>query len=114
MKVAWSEPALAHLLAIQDYLSQQASPHIAEQFLLRLTANVEQLERFPRIGRAVPDPDGDLRELIFRPYRIVYQVETERIVVVAVIHGSREFSVALAQSLDELARSENEEDREPS
>lgn len=114
MKVTWSEPALAHLVAIQDYLSQQASPYTAEQFLLRLMANTEQLASFPRIGRVVPDPEDELRELVFRPYRIVYQVEAERVVVVAVIHGSRDFSVALAQSLEELASSEDRESPEPS
>ncbi|MCB9768200.1 MAG: type II toxin-antitoxin system RelE/ParE family toxin [Candidatus Omnitrophica bacterium] len=40
--------------------------------------SVGQLAEHPRIGRAVPEfSDENLRELIHRPYRIVYRVEIE-------------------------------------
>jgi len=46
----------------------------------------------PRIGREVPESeyDPDIRELIFHSYRIIYQINPEHILIVAVIHGSRD------------------------
>lgn len=50
------------------------------------------LAQFPEIGRVVPEEnDGTIREIIFRPYRIIYKVLAEkRIVAIARIwHGAR-------------------------
>lgn len=111
MTVRWSAPALAHLVAVHDYISQQASPYVAERFLKRLISTVDPLEQFPQLGRRVPESDGAHRELGCRPYRIVYRVEADEILVVAVIHGRRDFASALSGALEGL---ENESDSEPS
>jgi K+ transporter len=45
MKVAWSEPAVADLVAIYDYIARD-SPHYAQRFVEKLVAAVEPLESF--------------------------------------------------------------------
>jgi len=45
MKVAWSEPAVADLVAIHDYIARD-SPHYAQRFVERLIAAAEPLESF--------------------------------------------------------------------
>jgi toxin ParE1/3/4 len=48
---------------------------------------------FPEIGRRVPEAEGEnVRELIFQYYRIMYCVEPQNILVLAVIHGARDIS----------------------
>ncbi|HED15791.1 MAG TPA: hypothetical protein ENI64_03065 [Gammaproteobacteria bacterium] len=38
-------------------------------------------------GRSVPDyPDDDLRELLERPYRIIYRVTEQQIEILTVMH----------------------------
>jgi len=102
MKARWSAPALAHLVAIHEYISQQASPYVAERFLQRLITTVDPLEQFPQLGRKVPESGGAHRELGWRPYRIVDRAEGEEILVVAVIHGRRDFASALSGALEEF------------
>jgi plasmid stabilization system protein ParE len=44
----------------------------------------------PRLGAEVPEyGDETIREVLEHPYRIVYRVTTDRIEVVAIIHGAR-------------------------
>jgi toxin ParE1/3/4 len=48
------------------------------------------LARFPRAGRKVPEfDDENIRELIAYGYRIIYRLQDEEVLVVAVIHGKR-------------------------
>jgi hypothetical protein len=40
------------------------------------------------MGRFVPEADdGNIRELLFYNYRIIYRFETDRILVLTIIHG---------------------------
>ena len=56
----------------------------------RILERTRQLETAPHNGREVPDYQReDLRELLERPYRIIYQVDTERVVVLTVMHYRR-------------------------
>lgn len=48
------------------------------------------LAEFPAIGRVVPEiGDENIRERFIYSYRLVYRVESARILIVAVIHGER-------------------------
>ena len=56
----------------------------------RITRRSEQIAEQPLSGRKVPEYDAeDIRELIEKPYRIVYRIKQNQIDVVAVIHGAR-------------------------
>ena len=93
MKLAWTDPAVADLQAIRDYIAHD-SDHYAARFVARIIEAVEILESLPRIGRRVPEAPElpDVRELLFRNYRIIYRLEAERILILAVIHGSRDLA----------------------
>jgi len=54
------------------------------------TADV--LAQFPEIGRVVPEEnDETIREIILRPYRIIYKVigEKQTIAIARIWHGAR-------------------------
>ena len=93
MRIAWSEPAVADLVAIHDYIARD-SPHYAQRFVEKLIAAAEPLESFPQLGRIVPEGDGRHRELLVRSYRIIYRVKGEEILIVTVVHGSRNLADA--------------------
>lgn len=95
MRLAWSAPALAHLDAIRRYIEQDSSPHYAERFVQRLVVAPERLTAFPQSGRLVRESDGQHREVIERPYRLIYRVENGVIYIVAVIHGSRDLDSSM-------------------
>jgi addiction module RelE/StbE family toxin len=101
MRVVWSDPAVADLAALHDYIARD-SPYYARRFVARLIAAVEPLESFPQMGRVVPEGDGRHRELILRPYRIIYRVEGQEILVIAVVHGSRDLAGADEKPWDRI------------
>lgn len=86
MTVIWSAEAQAQIAAIHDNVAEH-DPRAAKALIKRLVARVVQLEIVPSSGRRVPEyPDENLRELLFRPYRIIYRQRDERVEVVTVMH----------------------------
>ena len=68
------------------------SPRRAETFGYRLILEAEKLPAFPRRGRTVPEyHDETIREIIVRPYRLIYRVSDERqaLEIIRVWHGAR-------------------------
>jgi len=91
MRVHWTENALKHLLDIYEYISEN-SPTYARRMVDRLTSRSEQIAAFPQSGRRVPEYTAeDIREIVERPYRIIYRVKSDQIDILAVVHGARQF-----------------------
>ena len=90
-RILWSPQALLDLESIRDYVARD-SPRYAELVIRRLVVAVERLEAFPQSGRIVPEQNAeDIREIIVRPYRIVYRLRPELVEIVAVFRASRLF-----------------------
>ena len=89
MRVHWTQTAVEHLLAIYEHIAQD-SPVYARRVVDRLTRRSEQIATFPESGRVVPEYEApDIREVIERPYRIIYRIKADRIDVLAVVHGAQ-------------------------
>lgn len=89
-KLIWTMPALSDLEAIHDFIAKD-SIYYASSFLEELIKQPEALIDFPDMGWIVPEQgQSNVRELIFQNYRIIYQLEDENIMILAVIHGKRE------------------------
>lgn len=89
MKVVWTATAINHLQAIHDYIAQNSTLY-ATQVIDRLTQRSQQIAEFPNSGRIVPEfRDESIREVIERPYRIIYRITATQIDVLAVVHGSQ-------------------------
>jgi len=89
-KLIWTEPALADLEAIYDFIAKD-SEYYASSFLEEIIQQPEKLIDFPEMGRIVPEADqNDIRELIFQNYRIIYQLDDEIIILLTVIHAKHE------------------------
>lgn len=90
MKLVWTEPAVASLSAIQDYIARD-NAFYAGIFATRLIAAAESLQTVPSRGRIVPEfGRDDVRELLFQHYRIIYRLGGERCEILAVVHGARD------------------------
>ena len=95
MKVAWTDEAKAHLAGIHEFIKRDA-PFYAVQTVDKLTRRVDQLIDHPRSGRIVPKYDDEnLRELIARPYRLIYRIKPDRIDIIAVFHGAQQLPDSL-------------------
>ncbi len=86
MKVYWTAEARLRLLDIQAHIAKD-SPHVALQVVSRLLHRSQQLAIPPLTGRKLPEyPDEDLREVLERPFRLIYRVSPEQIEIVTVKH----------------------------
>jgi len=89
MKIRWTHEALNQLIEIEDYISKD-SPARAIQFVDQLIEHAESISDKPRMGRVVPElANPDIRELIFKTYRIVYKLEKNYIEVLTIFEGHR-------------------------
>jgi len=90
MRVHWSDRAIADLSEIKAYISED-SESAALAWLEHLFSVVKHLEIFPDQGRRVPEVSDhpELRELLVRNYRVLYQRKAERVEIIMVIHGRR-------------------------
>ena len=74
---------------IIDYIAQDSLEY-ALLFYEQVREKVENLTRFPKMGRKVPElDDPNIRELILRNYRLIYQILGAKIQITRLIHGSR-------------------------
>ena len=90
-EVYWTPEAKRCLKAIQAYIAKD-SPVAARGMVERILERSRQLEELPLIGRKVPDYRKEkLRELLERPYRIIYQVSAnaENVAILSVMHYQR-------------------------
>ena len=89
MKVQWTQNAIGHLANIYEYIAIN-SPFYAKRMVDEITRRSEQIADQPFSGRKVPEYDAqDIRELIEKPYRIIYRIKPDQIDVLAVIHGAQ-------------------------
>jgi plasmid stabilization system protein ParE len=86
----WTEQAQEDLHAIHAFVSRD-SPRYAALVVAGLLAAVRRLAEFPQSGRVVAEfGDPSVREVIRRPYRIVYRlVGTEEVHVLTIHHSAR-------------------------
>ena len=89
MKVYWTQNAIKHLTNIYEYIALN-SPTYARRMVDRITQRSEQISTQPFSGRKVPEYETeDIRELIEKPYRIIYRLKQDQIDILAVIHGAQ-------------------------
>ena len=90
-EVQWSRKAISDLEAIRAYISRD-SIRYAKAVTRALVLRTDQLEQQPRSGRVVPEVgDENLRELIWKRYRIVYRLRESVAEVVTVHDSARDF-----------------------
>ena len=90
-QVRWSLTAGNDLQDIEDFIARDSVLH-AITFIDRMVESTETILATPHIGRIVPEfSRPDLREIIFRSYRIVYLLQQDDAVfILRVVHGSRD------------------------
>lgn len=90
--VEWTDPAKQDLKSIHDYISRDSRLY-AKKVSFEIVEKTEKLNIFPEIGRIVPEiGDPKIRELIIYSYRLIYEIYTDKIEILALIHGKRDLS----------------------
>lgn len=84
-EVVWTEPAWEDLEAASEYIARD-SEYYAAAFVREVKEAAESLSEFAERGQIVPElRDPTTRELLIRPYRLVYRLSSSQVTIIAVI-----------------------------
>ena len=89
MKLVWTLEALNRLIEIEEFIAED-SPAIAIKFTDQIIRKAESLQNHPQKGRIVPEFSiPELRELIYKNYRIVYRIKQDSLEILTVFESHR-------------------------
>ncbi len=92
MRVEWSNFARDDLDDLVQYISRD-SLFYARRFGEKIVLATRRLSDFPESGRIIPETeDQTLREIILQGYRVMYRLEADRVLILAIMHGSRDLA----------------------
>jgi len=79
MKIVWTEPAVEDLRELHAYIARDSEVY-ASGFVERIIWAAEQIADHPEAGRVVPEKnDENVREVLYRNYRIIYRIKGDHI-----------------------------------
>lgn len=88
-EVIWTEPALAQLDSIADYIALD-KPDAARAVVSKVFEATDQLGQFQALGQKIPEFDHPAyRQLWIRPCWIYYRVEDQRVIILHVRRAER-------------------------
>jgi addiction module RelE/StbE family toxin len=88
-EIFWTPEALSDLRSIRDHISAE-HPLAALDLADRIVTRVRRLSEFPRSGRVAPEFETEgYRDLVVSPYRIIYEISTDAVIVLRVWHSRR-------------------------
>ncbi len=93
-KVVWACAAEEDLDAAAAYIRRDSRSYAASLVNRALQAG-RSLSEFAERGRMVPEfRDITIREIFVYNYRLIYRIEDDRISILGLIHGRRDFQTA--------------------
>ena len=100
-RLIWTEPALADLDAIAEYIALDDA-RAAARLVKKVFERVERLERFPNSGKRPAElAETPYREVVVPPCRIFYRVDRELVYVLCVMRSERLLRTWLLDSREE-------------
>ena len=73
-----------------DFIARDR-PLVGRRWKEGLVDAVRRLEDFPESGRVVPDANNpSVREVIYTPYRVMYRIDPDEVVVLQLLHFRRD------------------------
>jgi toxin ParE1/3/4 len=88
-EIIWTEPALADLDAIADYIALE-NPSAASSLVQRIFTHVDQLAAFPESGSKPTElKKSRYRQIVESPCRVFYRYDGARVFVVHVMRSER-------------------------
>jgi plasmid stabilization system protein ParE len=100
--VLWTAVAENDLLGIVDFIADE-NAGTALEILRKIKVSTAKLDQSPRRGRIVPEllkqGISRYREIVIRPWRVIYRIQGKKVYVVSVIDGRRNVEDILLERL---------------
>lgn len=90
MKIRFTAAAQGSYAAALDYLLEH-NQFAAERFVTDVDTALERVRRFPESGSVIrQDPKGPFRQFLVKPYRFIYRISGDVVLIVAIWHGAQQ------------------------
>ena len=103
MKAQLTEDAVQDVRDSHEYIARHDSVERATQMLDGMETAITGLSQFPERGRYPPELAAlgirEYREIVYKPYRILYRPMSDRLVVYVIADGRRDFRSVLERRL---------------
>lgn len=97
----WTETAIADVRRIIEYVGVHGGALAAEQLTDKLLSRADALTENAARCRSVPELAAHgipmYRELLVRPYRILFRIRERQVVILGVFDGRRDLEALLVQ-----------------
>lgn len=101
--VLLTRDATDDLQAIYDYIAANDSPANAEYVIDQIEQTSRSLDTFPERGVYPPEllkmGNKECREIFFKPYRIIYQIQGGMVHIIMIADGRRDLRALLLRRL---------------
>lgn len=90
MKIITEKYAQQELIQIKWYIAQD-SEFYANKTVNEINKRIENLLFFPEMGKVINEK-RNIRQIIYKTYKILYKFDSENIYILHIIHHSRDIS----------------------
>ena len=90
MKIITENHAQQELIQIKWYIAQD-SEFYANKTVNEINKRIENLLFFPEMGKVINEK-RNIRQIIYKSYKILYKFNSENIYILHIIHHSRDIS----------------------
>ena len=90
MKIITEKHAQQELIQIKWYIAQD-SEFYANKTVNEINKRIENLLFFPEMGKVINEK-RNIRQIIYKSYKILYKFNSENIYILHIIHHSRDIS----------------------
>ena len=90
MKIIIKRTALQELIQIKWYIEQD-SEFYANRTVNEINKRIKNLLLFPEIGKVINEK-RNIRQIIYKSYKILYRFNSNNIYILHIIHHSRDIS----------------------
>lgn len=87
MRIVTKEDARQELLQTKWYIAKD-SEFYANKTINEINKRIKNLLLFPEMGKVI-DKDNNIRQIIYKSYKILYRFNSENIYILHIIHHSR-------------------------
>ncbi len=102
-QVRITEEAELDLVELYDYIARKDSVENADYVLDHIETLILSLDQQPARGHYPPELEKqgikDFREVHFKPYRVIYEIVGNRVIVLGVFDGRRDMQSLLERRL---------------
>ena len=90
MKIIIKRTALQELIQIKWYIEQD-SEFYANKTVNEINKRIQNLLLFPEMGKVI-NQKRNMRQIIYKSYKILYKFNSNKIYILHIIHHSRDIS----------------------